>query len=94
MKQVSSFSTIIKRLEVHYGEPHPPKTSDPLGLIMYETIAYLVADEKRDAAFAVLQERVGLKPTEILAASTEELANIRSYWPYGTYCNQSVDDNR
>ncbi|MDQ2937112.1 MAG: hypothetical protein M3R67_06355 [Acidobacteriota bacterium] len=71
-----SFSTTIKRLEAHYGEPRPPKTTDALGLIVHETIAYLASDEKRDAAFAALQERVGLKPTKILAAPTEELVNI------------------
>jgi endonuclease III len=76
MEEVPSFSTTIKSLEAHYGVPAPPKTTDPLGLILHETIAYLVNDDKRDAAFAALRERVGLRPTDILAAATEELTDI------------------
>jgi endonuclease III len=71
-----SFPKLIAKLEAHYGKPLPPKTTDPLGLIVYETIAYLATDEKRDAAFDVLQAKVGLKPTEILAASMEQLVTI------------------
>lgn len=76
MKQSPSFHEIIANLEAHYGKPRPPKTTDPLGLIIHENIAYLAGDEKRDAAFDALQTKVGLKPTEILAAPTEQLVNI------------------
>jgi endonuclease III len=76
MKQTSLFPAIVSKLEAHYGKPRPPKTTDPLGLIIYESIAYLTSDEKRDAAFDALQTKVGLKPTEILAAPIEELVNI------------------
>ncbi|HSS20678.1 MAG TPA: hypothetical protein VLL54_11435 [Pyrinomonadaceae bacterium] len=75
MKQ-KSFSKIIAKLRSHYGEPPPPKTTDALGIILYENIAYLVSDEKRDAAFDALKKKTGLKPTKILAASGEELNRI------------------
>jgi hypothetical protein len=71
-----SFSALIAKLQRHYGKPRRPKTSDALGLIIYENIAYLAVDEKRDAAFDTLQAAVGLKPTELLAAPIEELTNI------------------
>lgn len=75
MRQTFLFS-IVSRLEAHYGKPPPAKTTDPLGLIVHENIGYLTSDEKRDAAFDALQAQVGLKPTEILAASKEQLVNI------------------
>ena len=76
MNKPLSFSAIISKLEAQYGKPQAPKTTDALGLIIHETIAYLASDEKRDAAFAALQEKVGLKPTEILAAPIGDLVNI------------------
>lgn len=76
MNKLSSFSTIISSLETHYGKPRAPKTTDPLGLLIHETIAYLATDEKRDAAFAALKKKIGLKPTDILAAPIEELVEI------------------
>lgn len=76
IRNTPSFSTIVRRLEAHYGTPGPPTTTDPLGLVIYENIAYLATDEKRDAAFAALRTQVGLKPTEILAAPMADLINI------------------
>lgn len=72
----STFQQTIESLEAHYGKPSPPTVSDPLGLILLETVAYLATDAQREAAFAALKERVGLKPTDILAASPEDLVKI------------------
>ena len=69
------FTSIVSRLEDRYGRPTPP-LSDPLHLILLENIGYLVDDERREAAFAMLRKRVGLKPTEILSASTAELVAV------------------
>ena len=74
--KVQGFRIIIDKLEAHYGRPLPPKTDDPLGIILYETIAYLATDEKRDAAFDALKAIVGLKPADILSASMEKLVMI------------------
>jgi len=72
----TSFRNIVKKLEGHYGRPHPPSLSDPLLLILYESIGYLVDDDRREAAFAALRREVGLKPTNLLSASTEQLVRI------------------
>lgn len=71
-----SFLEIITRLESLYGRLKPPRISDPLHLILRESIGYLVADDRRDAAFEGLRKQVGLKPTDILSASTEQLIRI------------------
>ena len=76
MKSSALFRAIISKLEAHYSEPHPPRTSDALGLIIHENIAYLSSDEKRDAAFETLKAQVGLQPTQILATPTERLVAI------------------
>jgi endonuclease-3 len=76
MNKQPSFSAIISGLEKHYGKPRVPKISDALGLIIHENIAYLTNDTQRDAAFAALRTKVGLKPTEILAAPVEDLLAV------------------
>jgi endonuclease-3 len=76
MDKQPSFSAIISLLEKHYGKPRVPKISDALGLIIHENIAYLTSDTQRDAAFAALRTKVGIKPTEILAAPVEDLLAV------------------
>jgi len=72
----TSFKKIIRELEAHYGRPHPPSVSDPLQLILWESIGYLVDDDRREVAFQALRQEVGLKPTDLLSASTEQLVKI------------------
>jgi len=72
----SSFKQIVAKLECHYGAPAPPKITDPLQLIVWENIGYLVEDDRREVAFEDLRKQIGLKPNEILAAATEQLIEI------------------
>lgn len=76
MNESPLFTKIVADLEAHYGKPQPPAITDPLNLILYETIAYLASDERRDAAFDALRTQVGLEPAAILAASMEKLTSI------------------
>jgi endonuclease III len=75
-KPVKSFLKLIDKLQDFYGQPDPPKTTDPLGIILLENVAYLVGDERRQQAFSALQERVGLTPPEILTAHEETLLEV------------------
>lgn len=72
----TTYLKITSNLEAHYGRPEPPAVVDPLHLILWESIGYLVEDDRREVAFAALREQVGLKPTDILAAPIEHLAAI------------------
>lgn len=72
----ASFKQIVTKLESHYGTPAPPKITDPLLLIIWENIGYLVDDDRREAAYASLRDRVGLDPVTILAADTGHLIAI------------------
>jgi endonuclease-3 len=76
MSEIPLFPQIVAELEAHYGIPRAPEITDPLGLILYETLGYLASDERRDGAFAALRLQVGLEPIAILGASMERLTNI------------------
>ncbi len=69
------FDQLIARLQSTYGKPKAPK-SDPFGLILWENIAYLLSDDRREAAFEALRKRVGLTPKQILDAPRETLLEI------------------
>jgi endonuclease III len=76
MPSDNPFRTIINQLVAHYGRPKSPKVSDPLHLILWESIGYLVEDDRRETAFEALRKQVGVRPTDILLAPTEQLVNI------------------
>jgi hypothetical protein len=56
MKSKTSFQKIIADLEKLYGRPEPPKLTDPLEMILWENVAYLVDDERREKAFRMLKQ--------------------------------------
>ena len=66
-------TAVIKSLQKFYGLPKPPKIKDPLELILWENVAYLVDDKKRAAAFALLKKNVGTSAAQILAAEDAQL---------------------
>jgi hypothetical protein len=41
------FSYTLNTLQRHYGAPAPLPSIDPLGLIIWENIAYLASDKRR-----------------------------------------------
>jgi len=72
----SNLEKIVERLASHYGPPAPSITNDPFELILLESVAYLVTDERREEAFKLLRKLVGTKPSEILAASKDDLLRV------------------
>jgi len=73
MPEQRPFAAVIKALQEFYGQPKPPKIKDPLELILWENVAYLVDDEKRATAFAMLQKNVGTMAAQILKAKDAQL---------------------
>jgi endonuclease-3 len=69
-----------------YGKPDRPAWTDPFQLILYENVAYLASDARRDQAFELLKKHTGLRPEEILAAPPATLREIagRGILPAGT----------
>lgn len=72
----NALQEIISSLETHYGRPAPPAVGEGLHLIIWESIGYLVEDDRRTIAFEALRKQVGLKPTDLLAAPIEQLIAI------------------
>ncbi|MFO0984048.1 MAG: hypothetical protein U1E76_20400 [Planctomycetota bacterium] len=71
-----ALADILSALERDYGKPRPPSTSDPLEMILWENVAYLVPDARREAAFRALVEQIGLEPDAIRSAPYEALREI------------------
>lgn len=74
-RPASLFGNVVDLLQSTYGRPKPPK-SDPFELILWENVAYLLTDERREAAFEALHQRVGLTPKQILSAPHATLLEI------------------
>jgi endonuclease III len=73
MPKQKTLAAVVKALQKFYGQPKPPKITDPLDLILWENVAYLVDDEKRGKAFALLKKKVGTRAPQILKASDAQL---------------------
>jgi endonuclease-3 len=69
----ANLGKIIQKLKRFYGEPLPPKTTDPFELILLEGIAYLVDDDRREKALEHLRKTVGLRPADILNAEPAQI---------------------
>ena len=67
---------IISQLLARHGPARPPISTDPFELILLENVAYLVSDERREAAFNLLRETIGTGPHELLAASNDALLRV------------------
>jgi endonuclease-3 len=70
------FWPLLKALEKHYGRPKPPPARGLFELVLYENIAYLASEDRRERAFRELKSRIGVRPEDLLLASTAELAEI------------------
>jgi hypothetical protein len=67
---------VLDALEKLHGAPAPPPTTDPLELVLWENVAYLADDQRREDAFRALKKRVGTRPEQILSARGDVLLEI------------------
>jgi endonuclease III len=72
---VKKLPRVLATLRRAYGPP-PPPLDDPFALVLYENVAYLADDEKRERAFAALRRKTGLSPEGVAAAPREVLLGI------------------
>ena len=68
--RVPALADVVSRLEALYGPPAPPAVTDPFEMILAESAAYLVDDDRRARVFARLEEEVGIDPLAILDTPT------------------------
>jgi len=71
----SDLATVVETLA---AARHPAGAilTDPLALIVWENVGYLVDDERREALFAEFRDRIGLDAASIAAASPDVLLDI------------------
>jgi endonuclease III len=67
---------VLDALEKAHGTPKAPSPTDPLELVLWENVAYLADDERREAAFRALKKRVGTRPEQVLSAPGDVLLEI------------------
>ena len=72
------FGILIDRLRKLYGEPVPPRVTEPFAMVLWENVAYLASDAKRAEAFDELEARTGLTPAGIRKAKDSVLLGIAS----------------
>ena len=90
MKQIS-LPQVIEHLGAFYGKPDPPDVNDPWEMIVWENVAYLVDDERRQKAMEALRRGIGISPERILAATTGSIAQERCHSRSGarTKCGEA-----
>lgn len=74
-----TLAEITRRLARTLGEPKPPPSRDPWRLILWENVAYLANDARRQAAYELLLSSVGHSPRSILHAQDEQLLAVAGH---------------
>jgi endonuclease III len=69
-------TAVLDTLEKLYGKPAKPIPKSPLEWILWENVAYLVDDERRERAFDALAKKVGLTAEKIAKASSKVLYDV------------------
>jgi endonuclease-3 len=85
----TSIAHVLDELEKLYGKPTKPIPKTPLDWILWENVAYLVDDERRELAFRALEKKVGLTAEKIAAASSKALYEVTQLG--GMHPEQRVD---
>lgn len=70
----SDLATVVETLTARH--PAGAVLTDPLALIVWENVGYLVDDERREALFAEFRDRVGLDAAAIARAAPSVLLSI------------------
>jgi endonuclease-3 len=75
-KSSTRFERTIDILTGYYGAQEPSPGHDPLELILWENVGYLISDERREQAFEALRQKVGTSADSILGADPDDLYQI------------------
>jgi endonuclease-3 len=75
-KAATRFEKTLDVLAGYYGAQEPRPGHDPLELILWENIGYLVSDERRGQAFEALRQKVGTRADDILGANPKDLYKV------------------
>ncbi len=76
MRNRPPFSWVLRMLKEQHGTAPAPPSRDPFALVLWEQVGYLVDDERRAAALALLAKRTKLDPARILREPDVSLLEI------------------
>jgi len=82
---------VVERLQAHLGKQKAPKLDGPWEMILWENVAYLADDDRRQQAFKTLKERIGMEPARILSASEDAILEVTRH---GIMAEQFADKLR
>src|SRR5438067_3786416 len=71
-----SLAELSKTLRRQHGAPRALPPRNAFEWVLWKTVAYLADDEKRAAAFALLEKTVGTEPDAILRARNPDLLAV------------------
>jgi endonuclease III len=74
VRRASDLTKVVAALKRHLSPP--PTPTDPLGMILWENIGYLIDDDRRRELFDLFEGSVGLDPAAIGAADDAALMPI------------------
>jgi endonuclease-3 len=77
-KANSPFTSAIAQLADYYGAQKPLPSPDPLELVIWENVGYLISDERRQKAFDRLRRNIGTTAKSILSANRDDLYEVAS----------------
>jgi len=74
-----SFRSIVSALEKLHGRPKAFPPRNPFQWILWENVAYLLDDEKRELAYRTLEKKVGLTAERIAKAPAKVLREVTAF---------------
>jgi endonuclease III len=72
----SALADALDELEKVHGRPPTPIPKSPLDWILWENVAYLVDDERRELAYRTLERKVGLTAERLAKAPASALRRV------------------
>ena len=76
MVKKSSLEKRLDALERLHGRPDAPPSKDAFELVLWESVAYLVDDDRRKKAFRALKANIGTEPQNIAEATDDDLYRV------------------
>lgn len=85
----ANLGTILASLAREYPDLRPPKLAGVFEIILFENVAYLVSDKRRESVWTDFCTRIGTNPAEILATDPEFLVEVMQ--PGGMLATRRVE---
>ena len=76
MSPAPNLCALLDELRDEYPDARPPPVSGVFEIVLYENVAYLVRDERRQAVWADFRSRIGTDPDKILAVDPDLMVEV------------------